>query len=295
MEYKKYLVFGSGGMLGNEFIKILPKTTLFTDKDVNNTQIEYCDIRNFEHVKTIISDYKPDFIINLAAITDLEYSELNPDDCFLTNTIAAINLFDFAKELDVPYIFISTAGIYGNQKEYYTEDDQPTPLSIYGKSKFFTEQFLLNQNYKKFYIFRAGWMMGGGKTLDKKFINKIYKIIQSGKKELHVVSDKSGVPTFTKDFATSILKHIENGLPYGLYNQVCNGEASRYDVANEMVKHLKLDIKVIEVESDYFKDSYFAERPKSEKLINNKLNNLNMNYMRDWKICLVEYLNEFFL
>lgn len=295
MEYKKYLVFGSGGMLGNEFIKILPKTTLFTDKDVNNTQIEYCDIRNFEHVKTIISGYKPDFIINLAAITDLEYSELNPDDCFLTNTIAAINLFDFAKELDVPYIFISTAGIYGNQKEYYTEDDQPTPLSIYGKSKFFTEQFLLNQNYKKFYIFRAGWMMGGGKTLDKKFINKIYKIIQSGKKELHVVSDKSGVPTFTKDFATSILKHIENGLPYGLYNQVCNGEASRYDVANEMVKHLKLDIKVIEVESDYFKDSYFAERPKSEKLINNKLNNLNMNYMRDWKICLVEYLNEFFL
>ena len=203
-------------------------------------------------------------------------------------------MFNLAKDRNIPYIFISTAGIFGNDKEFYTEDDQPYPLSAYGKSKYYTEQSLQNQGYEKYWIFRAGWMMGGGPDIDKKFVNKIMKQIKAGSKELFVVDDKLGVPTYTKDFASSILKHIENDLPYGLYNMVSQGEASRYDTAIAINEYLNLGLTIHKVNSDYYKEEYFAPRPYSEKLINKALNDLNKNYMRNWKVCLHEYLDEYY-
>ena len=136
--------------------------------------------------------------------------------------------------------------------------------------------------------------MGGGPDKDKKFINKIMKQVKSGVKELFVVDDKLGVPTYTKDFSFSILRHIEEELPYGLYNMVSQGEASRYETAVAINEYLNLGLTINKVDSNYYKEEYFAPRPYSEKLINKSLNDLERNYMRNWKVCLYEYLNEFF-
>jgi dTDP-4-dehydrorhamnose reductase len=137
-------------------------------------------------------------------------------------------------------------------------------------------------------------MMGGGPDKDKKFVNKIMKQINSGAKELFVVDDKLGVPTYTKDFASSILRHIEENLPYGLYNMVSQGEASRYETAVAINEYLNLGLIVNKVDSNFYKEEYFAPRPYSEKLINKNLNDLGRNYMRNWKECLHEYLNKYF-
>jgi len=292
--YNKIFVAGANGMLGTTLQNEVDiKNFLLTDKEIS-TNIEYCDIRDLTNVTNIIKEYQPDIILNFAALVDLEYCEEEKDDCYLTNTIAAIHLFNLAKDLNIPYVFISTAGIFGNDKEFYTEEDQPYPLSTYGKSKYYVEQALLNQNYPKYWIFRAGWMMGGGPKKDKKFVNKIMKQIHSGVKELFVVDDKLGVPTYTKDFAKSILRHINEELPYGLYNMVSQGEASRYETAVAINDHLNLGLTIHKVDSGYFKTEYFAPRPYSEKLINKSLNDLEKNYMRNWKVCLHEYLNEYF-
>ena len=254
----------------------------------------YCDIRDIKQTTKTILDYKPDVILNFAALVDLEYCEREKDDCYLTNTIAAVHLFNLAKDLNIPYVFISTAGIFGNDKEFYTEEDIPYPLSAYGKSKYYTEQLLQNQGYDKYWIFRAGWMMGGGPDKDKKFVNKIMKQIKAGVKELNVVDDKLGVPTYTKDFAYSILRHLEEDLPYGLYNMVSSGEASRYQTAVEINEFLELGVTINKVDSSFFAQEYSAPRPYSEKLINKSLNDLERNYMRDWKTCLQEYLLKFY-
>lgn len=292
--YKKIFIAGSNGMLGTTLQNITDTSEyLLTDKDIEGN-IKFCDIRDLVHTSKIINEYKPDIILNFAALVDLEYCEREKDDCYLTNTIAAIHLFNLAKDLNIPYVFISTAGIFGNDKEYYTENDTPYPLSSYGKSKYYTEQLLLNQSYQKYWIFRAGWMMGGGPVKDKKFVNKIMKQIDSGAKELFVVDDKLGVPTYTYDFAHSILIHIKEELPYGLYNMVSQGEASRFETAIAINEYLNLGLTVNKVDSDYYKEEYFAPRPFSEKLINQKLNDLNKNYMRNWKICLYEYLDKFY-
>lgn len=111
---------------------------------------------------------------------------------------------------------------------------------------------------------------------------------------MFVVDDKLGTPTYTVDFAAGILKVIDSGY-YGLYNQVCEGSCSRLDVAEEFVKLLGLSdtIKVTKVTSDYFEKEYFAPRPTSEKLINIKLTMRGINYMRDWRVCLGEYSEEY--
>lgn len=292
--YKKVFIAGANGMLGTTLQSITDTSEyLLTDKDAEGS-IKFCDIRDLQATSTTIGEYKPDIILNFAALVDLEYCEQQKDDCYLTNTIAAIHLFNLAKDLNIPYVFISTAGIFGNDKEFYTEEDVPYPLSAYGKSKYYTEQLLLNQSYEKYWIFRAGWMMGGGPSKDKKFVNKIMKQINSGVKELFVVDDKLGVPTYTYDFAKSILTHIQEDLPYGLYNMVSQGEASRYETAVAINKYLNLGLIVNKVDSDYYKEEYFAPRPYSEKLINQALTNLNRNYMRNWKVCLHEYLDKFY-
>ena len=292
--YSKIFIAGANGMLGTTLQGLVNTSAhLLTDKDVEGV-VSFCDIRDLKHTSEVVSKYKPDIILNFAALVDLEYCEQEKDDCYLTNTIAAIHLFNLAKDLNIPYVFISTAGIFGNDKEYYTEDDTPFPLSAYGKSKYYTEQLLQNQGYEKYWIFRAGWMMGGGPKKDKKFVNKIMKQINAGAKELNVVDDKLGVPTYTKDFAHSILRHLNEDLPYGLYNMVSSGDASRYQTAVEINKFLELRVIINKVTSNFFSEEYSAPRPYSEKLINKSLNDLQRNYMRNWKVCLHEYLKEYF-
>ena len=134
-------------------------------------------------------------------------------------------------------------------------------------------------------------MMGGGPEKDKKFINKIIKQIKEGVTTLNIVNDKFGTPTYTHDFVKNIDLVLDNEL-CGIYNLVCEGVTSRADVTEEILKVLKLSkkISINLVNSDYFKKEYFAPRPYSERLINKKLNLRNLNIMRDWKVCLSEYL-----
>ena len=285
-------VAGCGGMLGDAMyarLNAAGATVKATDINCVDNWLEYGDVRDFASIRTSIVDFKPDLIINLAALTDLEFCEKEQENSWLTNGLGAENLGLVANELDVPYVYISTAGIFGGERDLYNDFHAPNPLSVYAQSKYYGEQYVRN-SVKKHFVLRAGWMMGGGPAKDKKFINKIYKQICAGSTELFVVDDKLGTPTFTVDFANGLCAIVESE-QYGLYNQVCNGAASRFVVAQEFVRLMGLaeKIKVTVVPSDYFKEQYFAPRPASEKLVNLKLNQRGLNRMRDWQVCLEEY------
>ncbi|MEO7048395.1 MAG: sugar nucleotide-binding protein, partial [Ferruginibacter sp.] len=153
----------------------------------------------------------------------------------------------------------------------------------------------VKENIQKHLVCRAGWMMGGGPKKDKKFIQKLMRQIKEGKKELFIVDDKDGTPTYTHDFAKNVKILLQNEY-WGLYNMVCGGQTSRYEVTQELLKILNLNekIKITPVKSDYFKEVYFAERPASERLINSKLILRNLNLMQDWKVALKEYVNNYY-
>ena len=293
---KKIYIAGCGGMLGEAFYKQFSDKYVLkcSDKDVNEEWLSFLDFRDFEAYKKDVFEFKPDYLFHLGAYTDLEFCEKNPDDTYITNTLAVENAVYIANEMNIPLLYISTAGIFDGDKEYYDDWDVPNPLGVYARSKYMGERFVV-ENSKKYLVCRAGWMMGAGPSKDKKFIQKLMKQIKDGKKEFFIVNDKDGTPTYTQDFAKNVKLLLEKEY-WGLYNMVCGGQTSRLEVATEMFKILKLEnkIKITEVTSDYFKDIYFAERPRSEQLINKKLDLRGLNIMRDWKIALAEYLQDYY-
>ena len=266
---------------------------LATDIDLNETWLEYGDVIDYQEIFDKASKFEPDLIINLAALTDLEYCEKNPEIAWKTNALGAENMALISKKLDATHIYISTAGIFDGKQEYYNDFEQPKPMSVYAKAKYYGET-VIEKMLDSYYIFRAGWMMGGGVEKDKKFINKIFKQILNGRKELSVVEDKLGTPTYTVNFAESMFEIVQTEL-YGLYNMVCDGSCSRYDVAVEFIRLLGLEkvISIDIVDSEYFNEEYFAPRPHSEKLHNLKLTSRGINYMKDWKKCLEDYAESF--
>lgn len=265
-----------------------------SDKDVNEEWLTFLDFRDFHAYKKDVFEFKPDYLFHLGAYTDLEYCENNPDDTCNTNTLSVENAVYIANELDIPLLYISTAGIYDGKKEFYDDWDLPNPLGVYARSKYMAELFV-QQNVKRYLICRAGWMMGAGPKKDKKFIQKIMKQIKDGKNELFIVNDKDGTPTYTHDFAKNVKLLLEKEF-WGLYNMVCGGQTSRLEVATELLKILGLkdEIKINIVSSKHFSNEYFAPRPPNERLINRKLNIRNLNIMRDWRVALKEYVNDYY-
>lgn len=293
---KKIYIAGCGGMLGEAIYYSFYKNYNLkcTDIDLNENWLSYLDFRNFASYKKDVFDFNPDYLFHIGAHTDLEYCEKNQKDAYETNTQSVQYAVAISNNLNIPLIFISTAGIFDGKKNVYDEDDLPIPTSFYAKTKYDAEVFVKN-NSKKYLICRPGWMMGGGPKKDKKFINKIMQQINQGKKELFVVDDRTGTPTYTYDFAKNLKLLLKNEI-WGLFNMVCSGSVNRFEVANEIIKILKLnnEIKVSKVNSSYWKKDYFAPRPECESLENKKLNGIKMNEMRNWKVCLEEYLKKYY-
>lgn len=293
---KKIFIAGCGGMLGEAFYKVYSGEydLKCTDIDVNAEWLSYLDFRDLEAYQTAVEDFNSDYLFHLGAFTDLEYCENHVDETYLTNTLSVENATLIANKLDIPILYISTAGIFDGAQELYDDWDKPNPVCQYARSKYAGELYV-QAHAKRYLILRAGWMMGGGPAKDKKFVAKILKQLKNGSTELNVVDDKLGTPTYTMDFADNSKLLLSKEI-WGLYNLVCEGLTGRYEVASEILKVLSLEssVKLNKVSSDFFKEEYFAPRPPSERLVNKKLELRNLNLMRDWKICLKEYLEEYY-
>ena len=293
-DINKIYIAGCGGMLGEAFYNVLSENFIIkcSDKIVNENWISKLDFTDLEKYEFEVKKFNPDLLIHLGSITDLEDCENNPDATYLNNTKSVEYAVKITNQLKIPILFISTAGIFDGKKDVYTDNDIPVPLSHYGKSKFLAESYIENHS-QDYLICRAGWMMGGGRKKDKKFVNKIINQIMDGSLELNIVNDKNGTPTYTYDFANQIKLLINKNIR-GKFNVVCEGLTSRIDVANEILKFFNLENKVVinEVDSNFFNKEFYAKRPNSERLINSKLNELSLNIMRNWKVCLKEYLNK---
>lgn len=261
-----------------------------SDIDVNAPWISFLDFRDFDAYRDDVLKFKPNYLFHLGALTDLEFCEQNTTEAYSTNTMAVENAVFIANELDIPLLYISTAGIFDGNKDVYDDWDTPNPLGHYARSKYAGEVFV-RENVQRHLICRAGWMMGGGPQKDKKFIQKIMCQLRDGKRELFIVNDKFGTPTYTHDFAKNVNFLIKSGR-WGLYNMVCEGVTSRIEVVTELLKILNLhnEVSIKEVSSEFFKDQYFAARPLSERLENRKLQICNLNYMRDWRVSLRKYI-----
>ncbi len=302
----KVLVTGAAGMLGYDLCNELEKQSyevIRTDIDLKGGNLEKLDVTDKHEVFSMIEKTKPDLIAHLAAKTDVDKCDVEQDQAYLTNTIGTLYVALAAEKFKTLMAYVSTAGVFdGKSLEPYTEFDIPVPINSYGKSKYEGEkivQSLLN----KYFIMRAGWMIGGGKERDKKFVYKLLKQFEEGKKEFNVVTDKVGSLTYTADFAKNFIPLIETH-NYGLYHMTNKGHCSRYDLARKIFDVLGVDDIVLNaVSSDsYPKENYNAfsstpipaSRPNSEAMKNYKLDLMGLNNMKPWEDAVEDYVKKNF-
>jgi len=285
-------IAGCGGMLGQAFHEefSIHADVRCTDIDVNEEWLSPLDIRDLARYREDVASFSPDYLFHLGAYTDLEYCETHAEDAYATNATAVENAVYIANELNVPLLYISTAGIFDGQQDVYDDWDAPNPLGVYARAKWAGEEFV-RQNARRYLVCRAGWMMGGGPRKDKKFVQKLMQQLHDGKTELNVVDDKLGTPTYTRDFARNVRLLLESEC-WGLYNMVCQGMTSRLEVAQALVAELGLasTVTVTPVSSEFFAQTYFAPRPDCERLLNRRLALRGLDVMRPWRDALSEYL-----
>lgn len=276
------LVTGSNGMVGSYLREI------FSDEQLALTDLPEMDVTKKEQVFALVEKYSPSTVLHLAAETDVDKCETVIDHAYRVNAIGTYNVALACKKYSAEMIYISTGGVFNGQAgRVHTEFDRPDPVNVYSKAKHEGEK-LVRDLLKKHYIFRAGWMIGGGRLKDKKFIGKIIELCRT-KAEIEVVNDKYGSPTFARDLLAGIKKVITTG-NYGLYHLVNGGACTRYEIALEIVRHLGLKVRIKPVTSERF--HLPAPRAASEAMRNYKLDLMGINPMPDWRTALAEYIKE---
>jgi len=276
------LVTGANGMVGS-YVK-----EVFTDDELVLTDLPEMDVTKKEKVFGLILKHRPNLVLHLAAETNVDKCETEIDHAYRTNALGAYNVALACQKIDAEMVYISTGGVFNGQPgQVHTEYDKTDPVNVYSKAKLEGER-AVSSLLNKLYIFRAGWMIGGGPKKDIKFVGKIIELFKT-RDEIKAVNDKFGSPTFAREMVGGIRKIIKTG-NYGTYHLVNTGACSRFEIAQEIAGLLKSKAKIIPASSDHF--PLPAPRAASEAMRNYKLDLLGINPMSDWKNALTEYVKE---
>lgn len=256
----KILVTGSKGMLAKAVINE------FKEYELVCTDIDELDITDLDAVQNIVKSVKPNIIINCAAYTAVDKAEEQSELAYRINAIGPKNLAIASNENDVILVHISTDYVFGGDKpieEEYSEDDEKNPQSVYGTTKLEGEKFVQDECFK-YYIFRTAWLYGDGNN----FVRTMIKLAKE-KKEVSVVNDQYGSPTYAVDLAKIIHQAISKKIPFGVYNSTNIGYTTWYEFTKKIFYLKYFDCKVNPVTSKEFVRP--AKRPHNSKISKDKL------------------------
>jgi len=227
-------------MLGSEFTKLLSNKEgvglIATDR-------EGFDITDARALEMFFDEHRPNVVINCAAYTFVDNCETNSDLAFKVNAEAPKNIAKFCKKHNSVLIHFSTDYVFAGEKKDYFEEDIPSPISVYGNSKYQGEKNIATE-YEKFYIVRISTLFG---EFGNNFVKKIYEAAKT-KDFLDVVDDYVSCPTYARDLAERIVEDFLLGkLDFGIYHLTNEGAVSRYVFAKKIIElaGLKTDIKPV--------------------------------------------------
>lgn len=273
----KYLVIGSLGTLGSEFMRLLPANqTIGVDK-------QQLDVTDLNAVKTFFEEHKPKIVINCAAYTNVDGAESDYDSALLLNKTIPQILSEVCNQFNSKLVHFSTGMVFaGNNSTGYDENDQTVPVNKYGESKLEGEK-VIQEVCHNFLIIRTEWLYGkpSSETAKKSFIELMIELGKSG--HVKAVNDETGKPTWSKDLAKATIELISSERKNEVFHLVNEGSASRLDWVKEIYAILEMQVEVEAVSGLTFPRP--AKRPEFEILNNTKLPKL-----RSWQEALKEYL-----
>lgn len=222
---KKILITGAAGLVGRASVEhcleIGDEVVAYARQSDTSPAL---DIGDSEQVQRVIERERPDAVINCAAWTDVDGCEGDPEKAERANAIGPENLARACREAGAGFLTISTDYVFDGLKDgFYTQRDEPRPLSVYGRFKLEGER-RSQVACARTIVVRTGYIFGPG---GRNFLSTVIDRVKRGEK-LKAISDCWGTPTYGRDLAVRLRELIELDLP-GVFHVVSSGEGASFE------------------------------------------------------------------
>lgn len=276
------MITGAGGLLGRSMdaqlsasgwrVVALPRTEL--------------DITNEGDVRNAVELFRPDVLINCAATADVDRCEIDRDWAFAINEKGPRFLARACREFGADIVHVSTDYVFDGSKEgFYTQEDEPRPLSVYGAAKLAGE-FALREEAERFYVVRTSWLFGVG---GKNFGSRVIEYARKGA-NLKGVIDQTSIPSYAPDVAARI-EEIVRLRAHGLYHVTSSGPTTWLDFARRALELAGLgDVDVAPVKRADLNQR--APRPHNSAMRCIVSEKLELEPLRHWSDALEEFVRD---
>ena len=238
------LMTGSNGLLGQKIVRqLLNSGVEFIASSKGENRNPACpanqylslDILSQEEIIAVFHQVKPTHIIHTAALTNVDYCELNPEMCYALNVKATALLINEANKINAHFQLLSTDFVFDGVKGNYSETDTPNPLSVYARSKVAAENLVLTSSYPKFSIVRTIILYGKANNLSRSNIVWWAKEALSKGQPLSIIDDQFRAPTWADDLAWACIR-ICDLQKTGIYHISGPETISIYDLVLRIAK-----------------------------------------------------------
>ena len=281
----KLMILGGKGQLGRDCTKVLNET-----HDVMSVDLDELDITDVSKVEAVAGNFGADVMVNCAAFTKVDDCETEQDLACKVNIEGPGNLAVAAQNQGAQLIHISTDYVFDGSKrvpDTYTEKDNPNPISYYGVTKLAAEEAIrrITDNH---IILRTAWLYG---IRGQNFLKTMLRLAMNDpKREIKVVSDQFGSPTWSYRLAQQIAKLIKSG-GQGTYHATSEGYCTWYELATDFLDKMDVPHSFVPCTTEEYPTP--ATRPMNSILENQRLKELGLNLMEDWQNDLAEFVHRF--
>ena len=279
------LVTGSNGQLGSELRELAPFHPAYEFLFLTRNELP---LNDSDKVKAVITDYRPDFVVNCAAYTAVDKAETEKEEAFQINAAAVGAMSEACNAAGAKFIHISTDYVFdGSSREAIKEDSQVNPINMYGQTKLDGEVLAQEKN-PDVVIIRTSWVYSyHGKNFVKTMIR-----LMAEKESINVVEDQIGSPTYAADLAAAILHIIETKKwQPGIYHFSNEGTISWFEFAREIGIQIQTGCQIYPITTANFPTP--AKRPLFSVMDKTKISQTFGIIIRDWKQSLSDCLQKF--
>lgn len=277
----KVAVTGCKGQLGADLTAEMEKRNL----QAAGIDIDTVDITDYEALEAFIEAEKPDAVVHLAAYTAVDKAEQEKEKCALINVKGTENIAKICGKKGIKLLYTSTDYIFGGEGDTpFETDSSPAPCNYYGLTKYEGEQ-AVKKHCPQHFIVRISWVFG---VHGKNFVYTMLRLAENNR-EIRVVNDQTGSPTFTPDISKLICDMIATD-KYGVYHATNEGFCTWAEFAAEIMRRAGKDTKILPISTEQYPTP--AKRPRNSRLSKKSLDDAGFTRLPRWEDALDRFLEE---
>lgn len=282
---KSALITGGQGLLAR-FLKLHLESSGWRVYAPSHAEL---DVAREDDVMKAVERSKPDVIINCATTSDVDRCERDPDWAYEVNELGPRLLARASRGAGIDLVHTSTDYVFDGAKEgFYTQEDEPNPLSVYGKSKLAGERAVVDEA-ERFFIIRTSWLFGVG---GKNFGSRVIEYARNGSR-LKGVADQTSIPTYAPDLAARIEEIIERGA-HGLYQVTNTGVTTWHEFARLALGLAGMtDVEIEPVSRADLNQA--APRPMNSAMRCIVSERIGLEPLRHWREALPEFVRDYMM